>query len=51
MNSFVMEECMKPAKKTITKALLTRISGKSQNVVKRFYDTNIKEIERYNGRL
>ena len=51
IETFVMDECMKQKKKTITKALLGRISGKSQNVVKRFYDTNVKEIEKYNNRV
>jgi hypothetical protein len=48
LNKFTMEQSMQSNKTKISKTLLKRISGKSQNVVDRFYHMNINEIEKYN---
>lgn len=37
--------------KKLTKALLRNITGKSQGVVKRFYDNNTENIEKYNNTI
>jgi hypothetical protein len=48
LDEFIMKQCMEKDKKKITKTLIGRICGKSQNVVKRFYDKNELEIEKFN---
>jgi hypothetical protein len=48
LNKFTMDQSMQSNKTKISKTLLKRISGKSQNVVDRFYYMNINEIEKYN---
>jgi hypothetical protein len=48
INEFIIEQNMNPNKNKISKTVIKRISGKSQNVVDRFYNMNINEIEKYN---
>jgi len=48
LNEFVMNQCMNKSKQKITKTLLGRLSGKSQDVITRFYDENKEEIKRFN---
>ena len=51
INKFIIEQNMNPIKNKISKTIIKRISGKSQNVVDRFYNININEIEKYNKSL
>ena len=49
INEFIIEQNMNPDKNKISKTVIKRISGKSQNVVDRFYNMNINEIKKYNN--
>ena len=49
INEFIIEQNMNPNKNKISKTVIKRISGKSQNVVDRFYNMNINEIKKYNN--
>lgn len=49
VDKFVMDQSMNKNKKKLTKTCIGRISGKSQNVVNRFFDQNKNEITRYNN--
>ena len=47
INEFIIEQNMNPKK--LSKTIIKRITGKSQNVIDRFYDMNVTEIEKYNN--
>ena len=49
LNKFIMNECMKQKRKKLTKTMIKRISGKSQKVIDRFYESNKDEINKYNS--